>query len=167
MNTAGMAGSLGTLFRELVLGAPLTASYVLNRGDAGLLRSLDGLSAASASVVGASGSSVAAHAEHLRYGLSLLNDWAAGVRPLEDADWTKAWRRTEVSEVEWSELRRRLRDQAEQWLTVLESPREVGELELNDVIGSIAHIAYHLGAMRQINQGLRGPAATDPLVSKP
>jgi len=167
MNTAAMTASLGTLFRELVLGAPLTASYVLNRGDGGLLRSLDAVSAASASAPGPGGSSVAAHAEHLRYALSLLNDWAAGVRSFEDADWTGAWRKTAVSEEEWSSLRGRLREEAELWLTTLQSPREVGDLELNDIIGSIAHVAYHLGAMRQIDQQLRGPAATDPLISKP
>jgi hypothetical protein len=32
------------------------------------------------------------------------------------------------------------------------------EMELNGVIGSIAHLAYHLGAIRQINQIARGPA---------
>ena len=30
-------------------------------------------------------------------------------------------------------------------------PRDVDEIELNGMIGSIAHLAYHLGAIRQIN----------------
>jgi hypothetical protein len=30
-------------------------------------------------------------------------------------------------------------------------------LELNGMIGSIAHLAYHLGAIRQIDYTLRGP----------
>jgi hypothetical protein len=34
----------------------------------------------------------------------------------------------------------------------------VQEIELNGIIGSVAHLAYHLGAIRQINQTLRGPA---------
>jgi hypothetical protein len=37
-------------------------------------------------------------------------------------------------------------------------PREVQEIELNGMIGSIAHLAYHLGAIRQIDSSLRGPA---------
>ena len=54
---------------------------VLNGGDTGLLRSLDHLSAAAASAPSAGGPSIAAHVEHLRYGLSLMNRWAAGENP--------------------------------------------------------------------------------------
>jgi hypothetical protein len=42
-------------------------------------------------------------------------------------------------------------------LTVLSSPREVSEVELTGMIASIAHLAYHLGAIRQINKESRGP----------
>jgi hypothetical protein len=38
-------------------------------------------------------------------------------------------------------------------------PRDVGEIELNGIIGSIAHLAYHLGAIRQIDRAARGPSA--------
>lgn len=167
MNTAGITANLETLFSELVDGAPPAAAYMLNRGDRGLLRSLDRLSAEAASATAEGGASVAAHVEHLRYGLSLLNQWAAGVRPFEDADWTVAWQKNRVSEAEWADLRRRLGEETREWLGYLRTPREVGELELNDIIGSIAHLAYHFGAIRQIDRRLRGPAATDPLVSGP
>jgi hypothetical protein len=39
----------------------------------------------------------------------------------------------------------------------LKSPREVSEVELAGMAGSIAHLAYHLGAIRQINKDARGP----------
>jgi hypothetical protein len=55
-------------------------------------------------------------------------------------------------------LRAGLRVEAERWLSVLRTPRELQEIELNGVVGSIAHLAYHLGAVRQIDQTLRGPA---------
>ena len=35
--------------------------------------------------------------------------------------------------------------------------REVARPELNGMIGSIAHLAYHLGAIRQIAAAARGP----------
>jgi hypothetical protein len=41
---------------------------------------------------------------------------------------------------------------------VLRTPREVAGIELSGMIGSIAHLAYHLGAIRQINANARGPA---------
>ena len=47
-----------------------------------------------------------------------------------------------------------LRAEATRWLGVVRTPRDVDEIELNGVIGSIAHLAYHLGAIRQINQSI-------------
>jgi hypothetical protein len=161
MNTNEIAGSLTTLLRELVDGAPVTGAYVLNRGDQGLLRSLDRLSAAAASAVAGGGSSIAAHTDHLRYGLSLMNRWARGDDPFSDADWGVSWRRTAVTEEEWERLRLELRDEAHQWLEALQVPREVDDVELSGVVGSIAHLAYHVGAIRQMDRTARGPAAND------
>jgi hypothetical protein len=159
MNTTEIASSLKTLFVELVEGASENSAYMLNQGDAGLLRSLDKLDAAAASRVTTSGSSIAAHVDHVRYGLWLLNRWAAGEDPWGDADWTASWRKTSVSEIEWKQLRAALRDEASRWTNALATPRDVSELELNGIIGSIAHLAYHLGAIRQIDRAARGPSA--------
>jgi hypothetical protein len=157
MRTDDLAPSLGTLFRELAMGAPDKGAYVLNAGDRGLLRSLDALSAESASAPTPTGSSIAAHADHLRYSLSLMNRWKAGEYPFAGADWAASWRKTTVTEEEWRALRASLRSEAERWLEALRTPREVQPMELNGMVGSIAHLAYHLGAMRQINQALKGP----------
>ncbi len=161
MNTREITPALVTLFAELVNGAPETGAYMLNGGDPGLLRSLERLSASAASAPGASGSSVAAHVEHLRYGLSLLNRWAAGENPFSDADWSASWRRDVVTDAEWERLRRSLGEETHRWIETLGAPREVGQVELDGMIGSIAHIAYHLGAIRQLDPTTRGPAATE------
>ena len=50
-----------------------------------------------------------------------------------------------------------LRDETQRWLEVLRSPREAMDIELTGMIASIAHLAYHLGAIRQINKSVRGP----------
>jgi hypothetical protein len=158
MNTKDIAGTLVTLFSELVEGAPSSGAYMLNAGDPGLLRSLEKLSATAASSLTATGSSIAAHVDHVRYGLSLMNLWSEGHNPFTDADWSASWKKTTVSDDEWRTLRADLRTEATRWLNVLRTPREVREVELNGIIGSIAHIGYHLGAVRQINSSLRGPA---------
>ena len=160
MYTDAVAKTLATLFSELVEGAPAGGAYILNAGDDGLLKSLDKLPAAAASAVTSTGSSIAAHIDHLRYGLSLMNRWSAGENPFNDADWSASWRRTTVSEDEWRALRAELRDEAGRWLKALRVPRDVQEIELNGMIVSVAHLAYHLGAIRQINDRLRGPADT-------
>ena len=161
MRTDEIADNVRTLFTELVNGAPPTGAFVLNPGDRGLLASLDRLSAAAASELRPGGSSVAAHVEHLRYGLSLMNRWAGGENPFADANWAASWEHTTVDDAEWAERRRALRDQADRWLATLAAPRDVNDIELNGMIASIVHLAYHLGAIRQIDRELRGPAAND------
>lgn len=161
MNTSALTSTLTTLFAELVDGAPTTGAYMLNGGDPGLLASLDRLSAGDASAVTTTGSSIAAHTDHLRYGLSLMNRWAAGENPFADADWSVSWRTTAVSDDEWKRLRAALADEAHRWLAALGTAREVNEMELDGMVSSIAHLAYHLGAIRQIDSTTRGPAATD------
>ena len=89
MNTSEIARTLSTLFGELVNGAAKDSGYMLNGGDEGLLRSLEKLSAEDASALTATGSSIAAHADHLRYGLSLMNRWSQGENPFGSADWSR------------------------------------------------------------------------------
>ena len=157
MNTRDVARSLHALFTELVEGAARDGTYVLNRGDVGLLRSLEKLDGAAASRPNATGSSIAAHVDHVRYGLSLLNRWAVGEDPWSDADWTASWRKTVVSDAEWKQLITALHGEASTWARALAEPRDVNETELSGIIGSIAHVAYHLGAIRQMNSLAPGP----------
>ena len=158
MQTRDIAPTLDTLFTELVNGAPASGAFVLNAGDEGLLRSLDKVTAAAASALTVTGSSIASHVDHVRYGLSLMNRWSAGeANPFKDADWSASWKRTSVSDDEWRARRAALKEETERWQQALRTPREVQAIELSGMIGSIVHLAYHLGAMRQINQILRGP----------
>lgn len=163
MNANSFATLLRTLFSELVHGSPnpTARTYVLNMGDAGLLASLDRLSAASASA-SRSGPSIAAHVDHLRYGLSLLNRWAAGSPPpWPDTDWTLSWRKNVVSDAEWRGLRDELRREAAIWAEALGTPRDVSDIEAGWMAGSIAHLGYHMGAIRQLDRITRGPTAED------
>src|SRR5258705_10409180 len=159
MHTKEVAPALTRLFSELVDGATSrTGGFVLNTGDAGLLRSLDKLSAADASRSVNDGATIAAHAQHVRYGLSLMNRWAVeGGNPFADAKWDEAWKTSGVEAVEWQEIRNGLRDEAHRWQQALSSPRDVKDIELTGMIASIAHLGYHLGAIRQIDKQTRGP----------
>jgi hypothetical protein len=159
MHTAEVSGALTRLFSELVDGPSDPAgAFVLNTGDIGLLRSLDGISAEDASHSVHDGATIAAHAQHLRYGLSLMNRWASeGGNPFADATWDKAWATRQVEAPIWTEIRNGLREEADRWLEAVKSPREVADVELTGMIASIAHLAYHLGAIRQICKATRGP----------
>jgi len=158
MHTTDIATALSRVFSELTDGPRHKLGVVLNTGDGGLLRSLDKLSAGEASEAVHGGATIAAHAQHVRYGLSLMNRWAAeGGNPFADATWDAAWRLSTVDDAEWQEIRDGLRGEAERWQQALRTPREVTNIELTGMIGSVAHLAYHLGAIRQIATGARGP----------
>lgn len=158
MRTDDTAQSLARLFGELMDGVPPDGGFVLNTGDVGLLTSIDALSAAEASRGVNEGATIAAHAQHVRYGLSLMNRWAVhGGNPFANAKWDDAWAISTVDETEWAEIRAGLRDEAHRWLNVLRTPREVAGVELTGMVASSAHLAYHLGAIRQINKSVRGP----------
>jgi hypothetical protein len=160
-DSGSFAPILLALFDELVQGSPdrRRSTYVLNQGDPGLLASLDRLSAAAASAT-RGGPSIAAHVDHLRYGLSLLNRWAAGLSPpWPEMDWAASWRRTVVSDAEWRRLRDELRREAEAWAQALGTPREVNDTEAAWLAGSVAHFAYHMGAIRQTDRATGGPTA--------
>ena len=159
MNTTDSSPALRRLFSELVDGANNPkGGFILNTGDTGLLKSLEKISAADASRSVNDGATIAAHAQHVRYGLSLMNQWVTeGGNPFANAKWDAAWKVSNVDAAAWEEIRNGLRDEAQRWLKVLSEPREVIDLEFTGLVASIAHLAYHLGAIRQINKGARGP----------
>jgi len=157
-----IATAIQNVFDELVFGASSDETWVLNRTDLGLLVSLDRLSAESASVVHNGRSSIAAHIDHLRYGLGLLNAWARGGEPFATADWSASWRRLRVSEEEWADLRQALAHEARDWTQALTARRTWDQFALTSAIASTAHIAYHLAAIRQMDPTLAGPAEAGP-----
>ena len=159
MQTPELNPLLVQLFAELVHGVPAGVdAFILNSGDIGLLRSLDRLSAADASRSANDGATIAAHARHVQYGLSLMNRWARdGGNPFADAAWDAAWGTAAVEDDEWRSIRAGLELETRRWLEALDSPREVAAVELAGMIASIAHLAYHLGAIRQIVKAARGP----------
>jgi hypothetical protein len=150
---------LAGIFSELTIGeVGADGPFVLNSGDIGLLASLDKLSAEAASRSVNSGATIAAHVQHVRYGLSLMNRWAAeGGNPFADATWDDAWKISAVDDRRWAEIRDGLRDESERWVEVLRTRRTTTRLGIGGMIGSVAHLAYHLGALRQIDKSTRGP----------
>lgn len=155
--------ALSTLLSELVDGAPANACFVLNPKDPGLLRSLDRLSAQEASAISPQGgASIAAHVDHLCYGMDVLNQWAEGdERAFDTADYSVSWRRTSVTDSEWSALRSRLRMNTMKLSAAFQHARTDNDLHVTGSIAMIVHLAYHFGAIRQIDRSIRGPQADD------
>ncbi|MFT3784571.1 MAG: hypothetical protein QM770_00205 [Tepidisphaeraceae bacterium] len=140
------------MLRELFDGSTDQSAFILNRGDPGFLAQLDALSAEVASARPMPGlTTVAAHVDHVLFALSLLNRWAGGeANPFAGADWSASWKRTHVDEPAWRDLLKRFRTEVATWQEHVKQPREYDDLTASGTLASIAHAAYHLGAIRQI-----------------
>ena len=144
--------ALSRLLIEIFDGPPGDEAYLLNPGDPGLLRQLETIDAHTASTRPMPGkTTIAAHVDHVHYGLTLLNRWAAGeANPWADADWNASWQRTAVTDEQWRTLRDSLRGQAESWRAAASTRTEWDDITAAGALASAAHTAYHLGAIRQI-----------------
>jgi len=156
-----LSQALSTLLHEVLEGPAASGAFVLNRTDKGLLGSLDALSADAASIRRDGHSSVAAHVEHLRYSLELLNQWARGEDPWSTANYAMSWQRDRVTGEQWKTLRNALRSEAHAWMSAAARHKDWNEQAMTEVIASVVHLAYHLGAIRQIAPATRGPRASD------
>lgn len=144
--------ALSKLLAEIFDGPPGNEAYMLNQGDPGLLRQLESVPASAASRRPMPGkTTIASHVDHVHYGFTLLNRWAGGeANPWADADWNASWQRTKVTDEEWRALRDRLRREAEAWQNAVRSRTEWDDITAAGALSSVAHTAYHVGAIRQI-----------------
>jgi len=144
--------AVSKLLIEVFDGPPGSEAYILNPGDPGLHRQLETISATTASRQPIPGKpSIAAHVDHVHFGLSLLTRWLSGEEnPWADADWNGCWKRTTVTDDQWRMLRHSLRKEAETWQKAVASRTEWDDLSAAGALSTIAHTAYHLGAIRQI-----------------
>ena len=150
--------ALANMLTEIFNGPPGQEAYVINPGDPGLLRQLDAIDAKTASASPAPGQkSIAAHVDHVEFGLTILNRWAAGEsNPWAGADFNASWQRTTVSEDQWRALRDRLRRETAQWRNTVAARTSWDDMSAAAALSTVAHTAYHLGAIRQILAALRG-----------
>jgi hypothetical protein len=144
--------ALGKLLSEIFDGPPGGEAYLFNPGDPGLLRQLEAIDARAASTRPMPGkTTIAAHVDHVHYGFTLMNRWAAGeANPFADADFDASWQRTVVTDDQWRTLRDNLRRQAESWRKVVATRTAWDDISAAGALSSAAHTAYHLGAIRQI-----------------
>jgi hypothetical protein len=144
--------ALSTLLIEIFDGPPAAEAYIVNPKDPGLLRQMESVSADVASKRPMPGNTtIAAHVDHLLYGLTLLNRWAAGEpNPFASADFNASWKRTKVTDAEWKDLCGRLGKASADWKQAFERRTEWDHISACGALSSCAHTAYHLGAIRQI-----------------
>lgn len=99
------------------------------------------------------GTTVAAHADHTRYYLwgtsEILKN---GKQP--EMDWGESWRITSVNETQWNQIQDGLRNEYFNLMKNIDSV-DWNTLTINEAMGSLAHSAYHLGAIRQMVKAVK------------
>jgi hypothetical protein len=58
-------------------------------------------------------------------------------------------------------LRAALAAEANAWAEAIAARTEWSQESMTEVIGSVIHLAYHLGAIRQLSREVIGPRASD------
>ena len=144
--------ALSNMLVEIFNGPPGQEAYVLNPGDPGLLRQLETIDARVASTPHMPGRpTIAAHVDHLQFGLSILNRWAAGeANPWADTDPNASWQHANVTEEQWRVLRDALRRDADTWRKAVAERTNWDDMAAAAALSTAAHTAYHVGAIRQI-----------------
>ncbi|HYH07239.1 MAG TPA: DinB family protein [Thermoanaerobaculia bacterium] len=126
-------------------GPASARSYYLD-ADAGLIGTLAKLTPEEASRAWG-GNSVAAHAHHILFGLEAFAAFIEGDRT--QRDWSQSWRVNEVDEEAWQKLRADLDAGYARLRTAMEANAAKSEAQMGGSVGAVAHVAYHVGAIRQ------------------
>jgi hypothetical protein len=150
--------SVVELLNEAYDGPPDPSStwFIDNEPNSGILGLLAGVSAAKASQPidgrGEPGSTIAAHAEHLRWSLAMMN---AAIHGEPFGNWKESWRLLETDNAGWDRLRAELRSEFNKLLEALKRQTELEEEYLSGLLALLPHAAYHLGTIRQMIERVR------------
>lgn len=142
-----------SVLREAVEGQSGTWTYFIDkRPDAALLGALEAIKADEASRVWGD-NSIAAHVHHAAFAMAAS---AAAIEGDETAvDWKQSWKVTSVDEAAWKELVSRVAREYQRLRRAFESRASASDAAFGEAVGAIAHVAYHLGAIRQKIVGLQ------------
>jgi len=139
------------LLREAFEGIPAGQNYTwFVQGKEGLFDALSTVTAEEASRKPNSESpSIAAHANHILFILRSANTTQG--RPEPEGDWEGTWKIHGVTDSEWAGLTERIRGEYETYLAWFEKNEDWGgEFSYVEGLVPLPHVAYHLGAIRQL-----------------
>ncbi|MCC5830407.1 MAG: DinB family protein [Phycisphaeraceae bacterium] len=145
------------MFAEAYRGPGDGYSWFTNHGpDAGLFGLIETLTAAQASQsVVPDGRSIAAHIEHLRWSLALINEVMRG--GAWNPDWAASWSVQAVDDNAWNALKLAMRDEFDRLHEALAGQVDVSDpMTLKGLIALAPHAAHHLGTVRLMARLLSG-----------
>ena len=136
------------LVRETFEGAlPGQGTQYLDH-DSGIRATLGGITAEQASRRVDGRPSIAAHARHMNFHLRVTSEWILGDHSRRD--WIGSFEPQTVTKEEWEGVKRDLEASRVDLERALRSLTPEKFVEEGGGMGAIAHLAYHLGAIRQL-----------------
>ena len=145
------------LLRETFEGAlPGQGTQYLDH-DSGIRATLSKLTAAEASRPFEGRPSIASHVRHMSFHLRVTAEWIQGDHSRRD--WAASFEPQTVTEAEWAELQKELETTRAEVVRTLEGLSPEQFVEEGAGLGSVAHLAYHLGAICQLVHRAKGGGA--------
>ena len=116
--------------------------------ESGIWKTLRPVSAARASARPDGHPSIAAHSRHMAFHLRVSAEWVRGIRMKRD--WIASFEPQTVDEAGWQAVQRELDDARTAFLEAMTSLSDPEFVDEGAGFGAVAHLAYHLGAIRQL-----------------
>ncbi len=151
INNADFTQALSILFKETFEGIPAPGQQVYLDRDAGIFATLGAIDAAQAST-DINSTTIAAHSEHTRFYLELLDNYLN--EDMRIVDFKQSWRIKTVGEDEWDELRENMSKIYRKAGETLDKKDDWVLDTITVAMGIVTHTAYHLGAIRQMAKNL-------------
>ena len=137
------------LLKESFEGPPSDEPSAFLEKGTGLFQTLDEITPEVASAQARpEGSTIAAHAEHVRFYVDVHYELMRG--STARIDWSESWRIQRLNAPEWDQLLLGLRQIYSTVTEYLRASENWSEDEIGLAMSIVAHTAYHLGAIRQI-----------------
>ena len=154
LTTKTLTKIIAELFSEAYTGPNHPYTWFISSGpDSGILGTLQSVGAEDASRRQPSGSTIAAHTEHLRWSLAVANAYTRGETPA--LNWAESWTVQTVDADAWDKLRADLKREYEALYLAIQNQQDVSDEQMLTVMLAFTpHAAYHLGAIRQLTHAV-------------
>jgi hypothetical protein len=150
LTSEGAVDQLLAVLKETMEGPGDGGSYFLDP-NTGLLKTLETLSLEQVFASAAPGRpSIAAHVKHTVFHLRVICAWPRGDRSRRD--WPASFVLENHEAATWVELLEELKLEYADFQSVIREFATRNDQDLGGAVGGIVHVAYHLGAIRQLIQ---------------
>jgi hypothetical protein len=144
----GLYQQMEELLRETFEGGRAGSGTQYLDHDSGISNTIRRLTPEQASQRNGNHPSIAAHLRHMAFHMRVSYEWISGDH--SKRDWKGSFLPQAVTDQEWSALVQELQRTREQFLKVMQGLPPDRFISEGAGMGAVAHLAYHLGAIRQL-----------------